>query len=163
MRLALLLGPAFCVASCGLVWLGASWCGLVWLVVAWCGLIWLGVAWCGLARLGMARLRLRLALLGTRFPALLGAAQCYLEVGARRGLVGAWLGGCVVGGCVRVRVWVQAGVRVWVWVRVRVRVSIVGWCLACGAWLLVVGVHLFRAWCLLGVYLACLVMRGGWW
>ena len=120
----------------GLALLGVACCGLVWLDVAWCGLVWLGSAWRGLAEAP-------LALLGTRFPALLGAAQCYLEVGARRGLVGAWLGGCVVGGCVRVRVWVQAGVRVWVWVRVRVRVSIVGWCLACGAWLLVVGVHYF--------------------
>ena len=150
MRLALLIGLAFlcCFMRLGvawrfLVWLGVACCGLVWLDVAWCGLVWLGSAWRGLAEAP-------LALLGTRFPALLGAAQCYLEVGARRGLVGAWLGGWVVGGCVRVRVWVQAGVRV----RVRVRVSIVGWCLACGAWLLVVGVHYF----VLGVCLVCTLL-----
>lgn len=139
-----------CFMRLGVAW-RFSWCGLVWLVVAWCGSMWLGVAWCGLARLGMAWLRLGFALLGTRFPALLGAAQCYLEVGARRGLVGTWLGGWVVGGCVRVRV----GFRLWFGFRFgfEFRLLVGARHVALGSFL-VVGVHYF----VLGVCLVCTLL-----
>ena len=108
-----------------LVWLGVACCGLVWLDMAWCGLVWLGSAWHGLAE----------APFGVAWHSLSGTAgRCsvLLEVGARRGLVGTWLGGWVVGGCVRVRVGFRLGFGFGFGFEFRLLVG--AWRVALGSW-----------------------------